>query len=161
MTGTNVDYYAAGFDKDGKRVCSLICDFNPDKEKNTGKKAELLDKVKATSKDVAIAEIITADDFIQYLNGHVRDTNTGKPVEYVPPEPTAEEIATSKQAALEAEYTSAQQELGQSLLVANLNGDTDTAAGIQSEYSDLNAYYKEQSDAITAELTAATEGSDK
>lgn len=80
---------------------------------------------------------------------------------YIAPEPTAEEKAASKQASLDAEYTAAQQELGQSLLVANLNGDADIAASIQGEFADLNTYYKEQSDAITAELTAATEGSDK
>jgi hypothetical protein len=80
---------------------------------------------------------------------------------YIAPEPTAEEKAASKQASLDAEYTAAQQKLGQSLLVANLNGDADIAASIQGEFADLNTYYKEQSDAITAELTAATEGSDK
>lgn len=80
---------------------------------------------------------------------------------YVAPEPTAEEKAASKQASLDAEYAAAQQELGQSLLVANLNGDADIAASIQSEFADLNTYYKDQSDAIAAELTAATEGSDK
>lgn len=80
---------------------------------------------------------------------------------YIAPEPTAEEKAASKQASLDAEYTTAQQELGQSLLVANLNGDTDVAASIHGEFADLNTYYKEQSDAIAAELTAATEGSDK
>lgn len=160
MANTNVDYYAAGFDKDGKRVCSMICDFNPDREKNADKKAALLDKVKATSSDVAIAEIITAEDFVKYLNGKVRGSD-GRPTEYIPPEPTAEEKAANKQASLDAEYTAAQQELGQSLLVANLNGDTDAAASIQGEFADLNTYYKEQSDAIAAELTAATEGSDK
>lgn len=78
---------------------------------------------------------------------------------YVAPEPTAEEQATTKQNALDAEYASAQQELGQSLLVATLNGDTDTAASIQNEFADLNAYYKEQTDAIAAELEAAKKGS--
>lgn len=79
---------------------------------------------------------------------------------YVAPEPTAEEQATTKQNELDAEYASAQQELGQSLLVATLNGDTDTAASIQNEYADLNTYYyKEQSDAIATELAAAKEGS--
>ena len=44
-SNTNVDFYAAGFDSSGKRVCSLICDFNPDK--NADKVAMLLAKVKA------------------------------------------------------------------------------------------------------------------
>lgn len=159
-TTTNVDYYAAGFDSAGRRVCSLICDFNPNSSKNADKITALLNKVKATSDDIAVAEIITADYFNEYLNGKVRGSD-GKPTEYIPPEPTAEEKAASKQASLDAEYTAAQQELGQSLLVANLNGDTDAAASIQGEFASLNTYYKEQSDAIAAELTAATEGSDK
>lgn len=34
MTGTNVDYYCAAFDADGKRIYSAICDFDPTKDKN-------------------------------------------------------------------------------------------------------------------------------
>ena len=105
-TTTNVDYYAAGFDSAGRRVCSLICDFNPNSSKNADKITALLNKVKATSDDIAVAEIITADYFNEYLNGKVRGSD-GKPTEYIPPEPTAEEKAASKQASLDAEYTAA------------------------------------------------------
>ena len=160
MANTNVDYYCAAFDADGKRIYSAICDFDPTKDKNADKIQELKDKAKEAVSDAAVIEIITAEDFCEYLNGKVRGSD-GKPTEYIPPEPTAEEKAASKQASLDAEYTAAQQELGQSLLVANLNGDTDAAASIQGEFASLNTYYKEQSDAIAAELTAATEGSDK
>ena len=160
MTTSNVNYYCAAFDADGKRIYSAICDFDPTKDKNADKIQELKNKAKETVSDAAVIEIITADDFAEYLGGKVRGSD-GKPTEYIPPEPTAEEKAASKQASLDAEYTAAQQELGQSLLVANLNGDTDAAASIQGEFADLNTYYKEQSDAIAAELTAATEGSDK
>lgn len=72
-TTTNVDYYAAGFDSAGRRVCSLICDFNPNSSKNADKITALLNKVKATSDDVDVAEIITSDYFNEYLNGKVRD----------------------------------------------------------------------------------------
>lgn len=33
MNGTNVDYYVSGFDTAGKRIGSLICDFDPNKGK--------------------------------------------------------------------------------------------------------------------------------
>lgn len=161
MFHTNVDFYGVGFDDKGFRVIARICDFNPEKSRNKEKVETLLSEIEQTE-NVAVAEIVDADTYNKYLNsGCIRDAKTGQPVTYVPPEPTAEEIATNKQAALDAEYTSAQQALGQSLLVANLNGDTDTAESIQSEFADLTAYYKEQSGAIAAELVAATEGSDK
>ena len=36
MNSSNVDFYIAGFGADGKRVGSLICEFNPTKDKNAG-----------------------------------------------------------------------------------------------------------------------------
>lgn len=66
------------------------------KRKNAIKVEELLKKVKE-SENVAVAEIVDSDTYNQYLNGGcVRDKETGKPVAYVPPEPTAEEKAASK-----------------------------------------------------------------
>ena len=43
---TNVDYYVSGFDSTGKRVGSIICDFDPNKEKNSDKLSVLIDKAK-------------------------------------------------------------------------------------------------------------------
>lgn len=48
MNGTNVDYYASGFDAEGKRVGSLICDFDPTKEKNADKLAAFKGKQKSS-----------------------------------------------------------------------------------------------------------------
>lgn len=150
MKGTNVDYYAAGFDMDGKRVCSMICDFNPDREKNADKKAALLDKVKATSSDVAIAEIITAEDFVEYLGGKVRGSD-GKPTEYIPPEPTAEEKAAAEKASLAAEYEANKSEMLTALQAAQLAGNTDAVASIQQDYKDMTAAYKEAVEGVTIE----------
>ena len=33
-SATNVDYYVSGFNSTDKRVGSIICDFDPNKEKN-------------------------------------------------------------------------------------------------------------------------------
>lgn len=104
-TTTNVDYYAAGFDSAGRRVCSLICDFNPNSSKNADKITELLNKVKEISEDVAVAEIITADYFNEYMNGKVRGSD-GKPTDYIPPEPTETEKKTAKINTIKAKYNS-------------------------------------------------------
>lgn len=46
MNNTNVEYYIAGFDADGKRVGSSICEFDPKKSKNVNKLDELKKKRK-------------------------------------------------------------------------------------------------------------------
>ena len=83
MTGTNVDYYCAAFNADGKRIYSAICDFDPAKEKNTDKVQALKDKAKEAVPDATVIEIITADDFNAYLGGKVRGSD-GKPTDYIP-----------------------------------------------------------------------------
>lgn len=103
MTGTNVDYYCAAFNADGKRIYSAICDFDPAKEKNTDKVQALKDKAKETMPDAAVIEIITADDFNAYLAGKVRGSN-GKPTDYIPPEPTETEKKTATISAIKAKY---------------------------------------------------------
>ena len=69
MNGTNVDYYASGFDAEGKRVGSLICDFDPTKEKNADKLAAFKGKAKELFDGVVIVDIITAEDYNLYLTG--------------------------------------------------------------------------------------------
>ena len=103
MTSTNVDYYCAAFDADGKRIYSAICEFDPTKEKNADKVQALKDKAKETVSAAAVIEIITADDFNAYLNGKVRGSD-GKPTDYIPPEPTETEKKTAKINAIKAKY---------------------------------------------------------
>ena len=66
MNGTNVDYYASGFDAEGKRVGSLICDFDPTKEKNADKLAAFKGKAKVNFKQQPEGVFI-------YLDGIVLD----------------------------------------------------------------------------------------
>ena len=91
MNGTNVDYYASGFDAEGKRVGSLICDFDPTKEKNADKLAAFKGKAKELFDGAVIVDIITAEDYNLYLTGDYIRGAAGKPVPYAAPEPTAEE----------------------------------------------------------------------
>ena len=141
MTGTNVDYCAAGFDSDGKRIVSKIVDFDPTKDKNADKVAAAIADVKTTVDGVAVAEIISAEDFVAYLNGKVRGSD-GKPIDYVAPEPTAEEKAAAEKASLAAEYASNKTDMLSALQAAQLAGNTDAVASIQADYKEMTEAYK-------------------
>ena len=104
MNGTNVDYYVAGFDADGKRVGSLICDFDPGNDKNTGKLASLTEKAKDLFEDAAVVDVISAADYNQYLTGEYVRGADGRPAAYVAPEPTAAEKKASAIATIKAKY---------------------------------------------------------
>lgn len=103
MTGTNVDYYCAAFDADGKRIYSVICDFDPTKDKNADKVQALKAKAQEAVSDAVTVEIITADDFAEYLGGKVRGSD-GKPVKYIPPDPTEAEKKTAKINEIKTKY---------------------------------------------------------
>ena len=79
MNSSNVDFYIAGFGADGKRVGSIICDFNP--EKNPKKLKEALAEAKEKFPEAVVVEPIGADAFNQYLDGYIRGAD-GKPIKY-------------------------------------------------------------------------------
>lgn len=150
MNSTNVDFYAAGFDKSGHRVATKICDYDPAKSKHADKIAALLDDIKATSSDVVVAEIINADDFYLYTNeNYVRDMATGKPVLYVPPEPTDEEKTASAASVIAAKYDPQIADLKDSMVTAVLTGDDELQAEIKAEYMELVAAYNTELEALS------------
>ena len=118
MNGTNVDYYVSGFDSTGKRVGSIICDFDPDKDKNTGKIASLKEKAKDLFEDAVVVDVISAADYNQYLTGEYVRGADGKPTAYIAPEPTPEELQAQALAALDAEYQSKFNELDEQIVKA-------------------------------------------
>lgn len=141
MNGTNVDYYVAGFDADGKRVGSLICDFDPGKDKNTEKLASLTEKAKDLFEDAAVVDVISAADYNQYLTGEYVRGADGKPTAYIAPEPTAEEQKAKKQAELQSTYESDKEELMKYYLAAALAGDADTQNELRTELTNLDAQF--------------------
>ena len=150
MNSTNVNYYAAGFNKSGHRVVTKICDYDPAKSKHTDKIAALLDDIKATSSDVVVAEIISADDFYKYTNENcVRDAATGKPVPYIPPEPTDEEKTASAASVIAEKYDPQIADLKDSMVTAVLMGDDDLQAEIKAEYTELVATYNTELEALS------------
>lgn len=145
MTSTNVDYYCAAFDADGKRIYSAICDFDPAKAKNTDKVQALKDKAKEAVPDAAVIEIITADDFNAYLNGKVRGSD-GNPTDYIPPEPTETEKKTATINAIKAKYNSQLDAMVTARVKATMLG---------ADTSKIDANYKNTLAAMATEIKNA------
>lgn len=118
MNGTNVDYYVSGFDTAGKRVGSIICDFDPNKDENAEKLAALKEKGKTLFTDAAVVDVVSASDYNQYLTGEYVRGVDGQPTAYVAPEPTPEELQAQALAELDAEYQSKFNELDEQIVKA-------------------------------------------
>lgn len=138
MNGTNVDYYVSGFDADGKRIGSLICDFDPMKSKNEDKLSALKEKAAGIFESATIIEITTAEDFAKYVGGDYVRGADGKPVAYVVPEPTEEEKKAAKLAALQAAYKTDKETIMQYYLAAAVSGNTEVQEELKQELSALD-----------------------
>lgn len=145
MTTSNVDYYCAAFDADGKRIYSAICDFDPTKDKNADKVQALKDNAKETASDAAVIEIITADDFNAYLGGKVRGSD-GNPTDYIPPEPTEAEKKAATISAIKAKYTAQLDAMVTTRVKATMIG---------ADTSKIDANYKNTLAAMAAEIKNA------
>lgn len=141
MNGTNVDYYVSGFDTAGKRVGSLICDFDPTKDKNAEKLAALKEKAKALFTDAAVVDVVSASDYNQYLTGEYVRGADGQPMAYVAPEPTADEQKAKKQAELQSTYEADKEAFMKYYLAASLAGDADTQNELRTELTNLDAQF--------------------
>ena len=71
-----------------------------------------------------------------------RDNQTGKPVIYIPPEPTQEELQARALAALEVEYNAQKEGFKQDLDTATLAGNTEAIQSIQQEFMEFNQAYE-------------------
>lgn len=140
MNSSNVDFYIAGFGADGKRVGSLICEFNPTKDKNAGELNALKKEAKELFTDATVIEIISVEDFNKYISGdYIRGTD-GKPIAYAPPEPTEEEKRQMALSALDKEYAEK---------LSNLEIEMAKAKAIEDE--DLYTELKEKREALINE----------
>lgn len=139
----NTQHYVAGFNASGRRVVTILCEYDP-----TDPSSESLlqaDKEKAAklASDATVVELIDQATFEQYMSNCVRDMQTGKPIPYVAPEPKAEEKAAAEKAKLASEYEANKSEMLNALQSATLAGNTDAVASIQQDYKDMTAAYKE------------------
>ncbi len=138
MYGTNVDYYVSGFDTAGKRVGSLICDFDPNKDKNAEKLVALKEKAKTLFTDAAVVDVISAADYNQYLTGEYVRGADGKPTDA----PAFVVTTEQKQASIAGEYESQISELKDALATATLAGDESLIAELKSEYANVKSEYE-------------------
>ena len=137
MNGTNVDYYVSGFDTAGKRVGSIICDSDPNKDKNVEKLAALKEKAKTLFTDAAVVDVVSAADYNQYLTGEYVRGADGKPTAYIAPEPTAAEKKASAIATIKAKYQTTLDTLVEARVKAAMLG-ADTSK-IDSQYKNTLA----------------------
>lgn len=141
MNSSNVDFYIAGFGADGKRVGSIICDFNP--EKNPKKLKEALAEAKEKFPEAVVVEPIDADAFNQYLDGYIRGTG-GKPIAYAPPESTEEEKRQMALSALDQEYAGRLNSLELEMAKAKAIEDEDLYTELKEEREALINEYAEK-----------------
>lgn len=144
MNSSNVDFYIVGFDANGKRVGSLICEFNPTKDKNAGKLNALKKEAKELLTDATVIEIISAEDFNKYISGdYIRGTD-GKPIAYAPPEPTEEEKRQMALSALDKEYAEKLSNLEIEMAKAKAIEDEELYSGLKEEHETLVTEYTEK-----------------
>lgn len=155
---TNVKYYCMGFLKDGTPSVRTFADRKPIEKNDTEYINNLKSKVQTMANDIelAIVEIITAEDYNLYVNGdgknsYVRDMETGKPKIYIPPEPTKEEKQARALASLDAEYNTQKEGFKQDLDTATLAGNTEAIQSIQAEFTEFNKAYEEAKQEILAD----------
>lgn len=136
---TNVNYYISAFDKNGKRLASNILN-NMSDDKEIRANSESLKKIDG----VEVIEVSTAEDYIAYLNGKIRDTTTGKPVDPQEPVVSDEEKRASQANTIAQKYSGQITELKDAMVTAQLSGDTELAKSLTNEYKEtMNAYSKE------------------
>ena len=145
MNSSNVDFYITGFGANGKRVGSIICDFNP--EKNPKKLKEALAEAKEKFPEAVVVEPIGADAFNQYLDGYIRGTD-GKPIAYAPPEPTEEEKRQMALSALDKEYAEKLSNLEIEMAKAKAIEDEELYTELKEEREALMNEYSEKRGAI-------------
>lgn len=148
MNSSNVDFYIAGFGADGKRVGSLICEFNPTKDKNAGELNALKKEAKELFTDATVIEIISVEDFNKYISGdYIRGTD-GKPIAYAPPEPTEEEKRQMALSALDKEYAEKLSNLEIEMAKAKAIEDEELYTELKEEREALMNEYSEKRGAI-------------
>lgn len=145
----NTQHYVAGFNASGRRVVTILCEYDPTDPSSASLLQADKEKAAKLASDATVIELIDQATFEQYMSNCVRDMQTGKPIPYVAPEPTAEEKVAAEKAKLASEYEANKSEMLNALQSATLAGNTDAVASIQQDYKDMTAAYKEAVEGVT------------
>lgn len=145
----NTQHYVAGFNASGRRVVTILCEYDPTDPSSESQLKADKEKAAKLASDATVIELIDQATFEQYMSNCVRDMQTGKPIPYVAPEPTAEEKAAAEKAKLTSEYEANKTEMLTALQAATLAGNTDAVTSIRQDYKDMTAAYKEAVEGVT------------
>lgn len=145
----NTQHYVAGFNASGRRVVTILCEYDPTDPSSASLLQADKEKAAKLASDATVIELIDQATFEQYMSNCVRDMQTGKPIPYVAPEPTAEEKAAAEKAKLTSEYEANKQEMLAAMQSAALAGNTDAVTSIQQDYKDMTTAYKEAVEGVT------------
>lgn len=138
----NTQHYVAGFDASGRRLVTILCEYDPADSSNESLLQADKEKAAKLASDATVIELIDQATFEQYMDNCVRDMETGKPIPYVALEPTDAEKKAAEKASLESEYESNKAEMIEALQAAQLAGNTDAVTSIQQDYKDMTEAYK-------------------
>lgn len=145
----NTQHYVAGFNASGRRVVTILCEYDPTDPSSASLLQADKEKAAKLASDATVIELIDQTTFEQYMSNCIRDMQTGKPIPYVAPKPTAEEKAAAEKAKLTSEYEANKQEMLAAMQSAALAGNTDAVTSIQQDYKDMTAAYKEAVEGVT------------
>lgn len=138
----NTQHYVAGFDASGRRLVTILCEYDPADSSNESLLQADKEKAAKLASDATVIELIDQATFEQYMDNCVRDMEIGKPIPYVALEPTDAEKKAAEKASLESEYESNKAEMIEALQAAQLAGNTDAVTSIQQDYKDMTEAYK-------------------
>ncbi len=142
----NTQHYVAGFDASGRRLVTILCEYDPADSSNESLLQADKEKAAKLASDATVIELIDQATFKQYMDNCVRDMETGKPIPYVAPELTAAEKKASAIATIKAKY----QPTLDSLVEARVK-----AAMLGADTSKIDSQYKTTLANMAAEIKNA------
>ena len=128
----NTQHYVAGFDASGRRLVTILCEYDPADSSNESLLQADKEKAAKLASDATVIELIDQATFKQYMDNCVRDMETGKPIPYVALEPTDAEKKAAAIATIKAKYQPTLDSLVEARVKAAMLG-ADTAK-IDSQY---------------------------
>lgn len=133
--------YVIGFNKDGYREVSYLCEFDVSLSENT----PLLKELRETAKNVdgvEIVEIVSQEDFDKYINGFKRHID-GRPIEIKNSKPALNKNETREAALriLDSEYTEKISDIELEMAKAKAIEDEELYADLKTEREELISEY--------------------
>ncbi len=138
MSATNTDAYVCGIDAEGKISASFILY----KEKQFD---ELKNKILTIDSDLHVVQL-DSDTYNMLIGNREKQYRyiDGKAVEYIPPQPTEEELQAQALASLDSEYQSRFDELDEQIVKAAALKNTDLQDELIAEREALAEEYAQK-----------------